>query len=73
MGGAIPNAGVGGIGLQILDSSEPDITVVTILGRTKVYVRRSKTWKEAIAEFLHPEHAAAFAQLLQDGWFNDTR
>jgi hypothetical protein len=66
MGGAYGGTNVGGIGLQIVDSTEPDITVVTFMDRTKVYIRRTKTWKEAFAEFVHPGHAAAFAQLLQE-------
>jgi len=64
MSGATWTSGVGDIGLQIIDKSEPDITVVTFMNRTKVYVRRTKRWKEAIAEFVDPLHAQRFVQSL---------
>ncbi len=67
MAGAYPSTNVGGIGLQIVDKSEPDITVVTFLDRSKVYVRRTKEWKEAIAEFVTAEHAQFFADALKKG------
>lgn len=65
MGGALPATSVGGIGLQIVDKSEPDITAVTFLDRTKIYVRRTPRWKECIAEFLDPRHAELFLKALK--------
>jgi hypothetical protein len=64
MGASIGFSGVGGIGLQA-KASEPDITVVTFMGRSKVYVRRTSKWKEAIAEFVNESHADFFATALK--------
>lgn len=67
MAGAYSITNVGDIGLQITDKFEPDITVVTLLNRSKVYVRRTKEWKEAIAEFVTAEHAEFFADTMKKG------
>jgi len=58
---------VGGIGYQIVDPNEPDVTVRTFLGRTQVCIRRTPRWKESIAEFVLPEHAEFFAEAIRMG------
>jgi len=65
MGSALGFTAVGGIGLSIYDQSEPDITIVRQLNRSKIYVRRTMVWKEAIAEFVNHQHAEFFAAALQ--------
>jgi len=65
MSGASALSSVGDIGLQITNKSEPNITVVTSQRRTRVYVRRTAIWKEAIAEFVDPAHGDFFAEALR--------
>jgi len=53
------------LGYQFMIESEPDITIVRQLNRSKIYVRRTMVWKEAIAEFVNHQHAEFFAAALQ--------
>ena len=65
MGGANAFSSVGGIGF-LANPSEDDVTVVTLMDRSKVCVRRSATWKEVVAEFVDAEHAEYFRKYLKD-------
>ena len=58
MSGAVPLSTVG-VGYLIIDPKELDVTIKETLGHYHVCIRRSKTWKEIIADVADYRNAMA--------------